>query len=68
MDICIHPDSHRRDLSGGKGGKFLLPPYFSNLGIVYFVTELNNGKQKTDTKEKIKNLRFMGQIFPLFQI
>jgi hypothetical protein len=37
-------------LGEGQGGK-CLPPVFFNLGIVYLVIELNNGK-KIDKKRK----------------
>jgi hypothetical protein len=68
--LQIHAACHRRNLKGGGGdkGRQMPPPqYFFNLGIVYLVTELNNGKYKIDRKKKMKNLRFMGPIFPSFK-
>jgi hypothetical protein len=45
----------------GGGDKGVIAPlplfqYFFNLGIVYLVTELNNGKYKIDRKKEMKNL------------
>jgi hypothetical protein len=43
-DVCIFRD--RRNLGGGGGQRGQVPPphYFFNLGIIYLVTELNNGR------------------------
>jgi hypothetical protein len=48
---------------GARGQTPLL--YLFNLGIIYLVTELNNGKEKIERKMKMKNLRFKGPISPL---
>jgi hypothetical protein len=42
--------------------------YFFNLGIVYYVTELNNGKQKIGRKKENEKFVFYETSFPLFQI
>jgi hypothetical protein len=41
----IYNLKHRHNLEGGGGkGVKCPPPYFFNLGILYFVTELHSGK------------------------
>jgi hypothetical protein len=53
-------------VTSGGGGQ-IPPQYFIKLGIVYLVTELNNGKSKVDKEENEKLARY-GTNFPLFQI
>jgi hypothetical protein len=36
----------------GKGGPNAPPQYFFNLGIVYLITGLNNGKQKIEKRKR----------------
>jgi hypothetical protein len=51
---------------GGKGAN-APPPYFFKLGVVYLVTEFNNGKSKIDRKKENDKLACYGTNFPLFQ-
>jgi hypothetical protein len=44
------------------------PHYFFNLGIVYFVAELNNGKYKIEKKKENEKLTFYGTSVFLLQI
>jgi hypothetical protein len=67
--LQVGDDNPRRYLEGGgwQGGK-CPPQYFFNLGIIYLVTELNNGKYKNRQKKENEKLAFYGSNFPLFQI
>jgi hypothetical protein len=42
FDLFTH--NHRRNLGGGQDGTPPTPNIFSNLGIVFLVTKMNNGK------------------------
>jgi hypothetical protein len=48
---------------GGQGGQMHCQ-YFSNQGIVYLVTQFSSGRYKVNRKKTMKNLHFMGPIFP----
>jgi hypothetical protein len=47
----------------GARGANVHPQYSFKLGIVFVVTKLNKGSQKEE-KKKMKNLRYIGTIFP----